>query len=82
MDTFYVSFGSQYGTVPHPTVPMIHPDGVMEVKANDYETARSIVVAAIGATWSNMYDADDMEWKYFPRQVTHRIVNGNIEVLV
>ncbi|MDR3068637.1 MAG: hypothetical protein LBU50_03955 [Cellulomonas sp.] len=52
----YFTFGSRYAYEPHPTLPQAHPDGWLEVRGTDYETARKIAVALLGTAWSCQYD--------------------------
>jgi hypothetical protein len=69
MQKFYVTFGQKYRLGQrHPTFPDAHPDGVIEVEAQDYDAARDIVIRNLGAEWSGLYS--DMEFAkdrhYYP----------------
>jgi hypothetical protein len=77
MVKYYVSFGQRYAREPHPAIPSIHPDGLLEIEADNYDDARGKAFVAIGIAWSYLYSQPSI-W-YFPRGVTHRLIDGRIE---
>jgi hypothetical protein len=60
MQTFYVSFGVQYGSglgkMEHPTLPGVSGDHYLRVVAEDEEQARALVFAVVGREWAFLYD--------------------------
>lgn len=69
---WYVTFGQQYSRNPHPRWPKAHPDGVLAVKAFDYDQARQFVLRELGTCWSDLVSQHDWlteSWKYYPRGV-------------
>lgn len=55
---FYVTFGVQYNTEPHPVID--HPrlaSGYVVIEAPDYETARRMAFAVFGQRFSMVYDS-------------------------
>lgn len=57
---FYVTFGVQYNTEPHPVID--HPriaDGYVVIEAPDYETARRMAFALFGQKFSMIYSSWD-----------------------
>jgi len=70
---FYVTFGQRYAQEPHPHIDGVHPDGVLELEAKDWEDARERVFSLTNAAHSFIYDESDMQhfWGHFPMGVTH-----------
>lgn len=56
-ETWHVTVGVQYTPrdTHHPASPRIHADGYLDVTADSYEAARSLVVEALGDQWSFLY---------------------------
>jgi hypothetical protein len=78
---FRVTFGQRYAREAHPVLGReAHPDGWLTVVADDYETARALVVRELGTAWANLYPLGSMtrdEWaKWFPRGEVGRITAG------
>ena len=66
MTTFFVTFGAQYAHEPHPISRIPHPDGWVEIEADNEAGAREIAVREFGTYWSFIYSAVDWEPSYFP----------------
>lgn len=49
---FFLTFGVQFHTEPHPTWPECNPSGYVRITARTYEQARDIAVARFGQAWS------------------------------
>lgn len=66
MKSFYLTVGYKYAHEPHPQG--LHPDGVVEIRADDYESARRVAFDTFGTKWSGLYETVTMS--YYPRGVT------------
>ena len=73
MKEYYVTFGQQYRTKPHPLVKYAHPDGWLTVIARDMTTAREKAFAELGPDWSFIYETEKFDGGYFPMGELHRI---------
>jgi hypothetical protein len=60
---FYVTFGVEYRTHPHPLG--FHPDGYVIIVAFDEEEARTEAWSLFGSTWSMLYDYRDVDARRF-----------------
>ena len=49
---FFLTFGVQYHSQPHPTWPECNPSGWVRISAPTYEDARAIAVERFGLAWS------------------------------
>jgi hypothetical protein len=65
---FYVTFGVQYRTHPHPLG--MHPDGYVIIVADNEEDARTEAWSLFGTTWSMIYDHYDLDAQRF-KVTTH-----------
>lgn len=75
LENFYVTFGQRYSYDEHPTFPEAHPDGWLEIHAEDYWAAREIAVYALGDAWAFIYSEDDFASSRF------RYPRGALKVL-
>lgn len=66
LNNYYVTFGIKYRYEKHPHWPGAHPDGWLEVIAEDYDAARALVGQYIGNVFAFMYEADRFERKWHP----------------
>jgi len=68
METYLVSFGSDYKRKPHPVLgywPLLGDDAVLSVEADDKGEAREKVHALIGPAWCAIYGPTDSPgWDY------------------
>ncbi len=72
MPTYYATFGVQYGPDPerhveHPVIPEL--SGALhwvEVKAEDYESARRLTFATFDQSWSWLYKWDEFRPEMWP----------------
>lgn len=65
-ENFYITFGQKYRRETHPSGYDISPDGVIQVVAPNYETARDIAVKSFGQEWSFIYPERYTEMDYYP----------------
>lgn len=65
-ENFYITFGQKYRREAHPSGYDISPDGVVQVVAPNYETARDIAVKSFGQEWSFIYPERYTEMNYYP----------------
>lgn len=65
-ENFYITFGQKYRRENHPSGYDISPDGVVQVVAPNYETARDIAVKSFGQEWSFIYPESHAEMDYYP----------------
>lgn len=65
-ENFYITFGQKYRRETHPSGYDISPDGVVQVVAPNYETARDIAVKTFGDQWSFIYPERHAEMDYYP----------------
>lgn len=65
-ENFYITFGQKYRRENHPSGYDISPDGVVQVVAPNYETARDIAVKSFGQEWSFIYPERHAEMDYYP----------------
>lgn len=65
-ENFYITFGQKYRRENHPSGYDISPDGVVQVVAPNYETARDIAVKSFGDQWSFIYPERHAEMDYYP----------------
>lgn len=65
-ENFYITFGQKYRRETHPSGYDISPDGVVQVVAPNYETARDIAVKSFGQEWSFIYPERHAEMDYYP----------------
>ena len=65
-ENFYITFGQKYRRETHPSGYDISPDGVVQVVAPNYETARDIAVKSFGDQWSFIYPESHAEMDYYP----------------
>lgn len=65
-ENFYITFGQKYRRENHPSGYDISPDGVVQVVAPNYETARNIAVKSFGQEWSFIYPERYTEMDYYP----------------
>lgn len=75
---FIVTFGSQYSYQAHPYYEDAHPDGLVEIEAEDEDDAREMAFSLFGTCWSFIYSK---EWfdknesrRYYPRGVLATVV--------
>ena len=63
---YYITFGQRYATEAHPQGG--HPNGWMEVEADNWDLAREKVIACLGSKWANFYDESDFakDRKFYP----------------
>ncbi len=72
MQTFYVTFGVQYGPDPerhveHPVLPDLKGSTHwVEVVAEDYESARRLTFDMFGQAWSWLYKWDEFRPEMWP----------------
>lgn len=66
LHNYYVTFGVKYQHEKHPHWAGAHPDGWLEVIAEDYDTARDLVARYVGNVFAFMYEADRFERKWHP----------------
>lgn len=81
MPDFYVTFGSQYPGVPHPTWGAAHRDGWLRITgARDELEARDAMSQRFGTRWSNIYP-DEPGAEHFPLGEIGRmsVTGGRIE---
>lgn len=70
--TTVFTFGVQYAYTPHPTLgTVVHPDGYLEVRGLNMETARQVVAALTGGAYAFAYDAEEFRAsgseRHYPR---------------
>lgn len=56
MRKFYVTFGFDYATRPHPLFPLAHPEGWVTIVAADEIQARAFAMMTFGTYWAFIYD--------------------------
>ena len=54
-ESFYLTFGQQYRREEHPSGHSVHPDGYVEIIANNLEAAREKAFATFGPDWFTVY---------------------------
>jgi hypothetical protein len=64
---FYLTFGVQYPSVPHPKWAGADKDGWVTIEATSDEQARELALAHFGNHWSMIYPE-----KYFPEEYNKR----------
>lgn len=74
---FCITFGSQYSYQEHPYFEDAHPDGWIEIEAEDEESAREMAFSLFGTAWSFLYEQEYFEKesrRYYPRGVLAEVV--------
>ena len=68
---WYVTFGQKYHSIKHPCWAPAHPDGVLAIRATNYDEARRRTLNLLGSAWSDLMDWETWQrvWKLFPRGV-------------
>jgi hypothetical protein len=68
---FFVTFGSQYRYEEHPYFTDAHPDGWVEIEAEDETQAREMAWSLFGDHWSFIYGdyefANSIYKGYYPK---------------
>ncbi len=67
MATYCLTFGEKFRREPHPTFPEAHPDGWVEVDADDIAEATSIGLRLFGNDWARVYTRSGISERHFPR---------------
>lgn len=67
VSTYCLTFGDQFRSEEHPTFPAAHPDGWVEVEADDYSHAVRIGYALFGGKWASAYPRHLIQEQFFPR---------------
>lgn len=70
---FYITFGVQYRTEPHPSLPrdIAHPSGVMAITAPNEDLARKLAHAVTDGAYAFLYPwGEGPSEKHHPRGVT------------
>lgn len=71
---FFVTFGSQYSYQEHPLYDDAHPDGWVEIQAQDETIARMVAWMLFGDHWSFIYAESEFENRsYYPRGVLAQV---------
>lgn len=70
---YFVTFGQQYRTNPHPMVKYADPDGWLTIEAESGVHAREKAFKELGNAWAMMYLKKDFHPEYFPKGELHRI---------
>lgn len=74
MSQYFVTFGQQYRTEPHPKVKYAHPDGWLTIEAPTMAEAREKAFVELGSHWGFIYENNkDFARHYFPLGELHRI---------
>lgn len=55
LETFYVTFGSQYSIEAHPFWEKAHPEGYLRILAPDELSARAMAFGLLDQRWSMIY---------------------------
>jgi len=63
---YFLTFGIQYNTEPHPTWPECNPKGWIRINAPTYEEARNIAIEWFGLDWSMLTPSVHFNPKFFP----------------
>jgi hypothetical protein len=74
---FYLTFGVQYATEPHPMGVNVDPKGWVRIAAATEEEARAIALAHFGTHWSRLIPEEHFRPDYFPAgELTHLPIPG------
>lgn len=60
-EDFHITFGRRYADEPHPTCPIVHPDGWITLRATNYYAARALAYKAFGQNWCDVYTSKGFE---------------------
>lgn len=66
MATFYVTFGQKYLREEHPYFSAAHPDGWLEVEAEGYIEAVTMVQENLQQKYSSIYSEESWDPSFFP----------------
>jgi hypothetical protein len=62
---FFMTVGYQYKQTPHPQG--LHPDGWVEIEAEDYDDAYQIAFLHYDSRWAFLYNEASFKRQYHPR---------------
>lgn len=65
-ENYFLTFGIQYNSTPHPMWPECNPKGWVRITAPSYEQARYIAVERFGLNWSMLTPSVHFNPKFFP----------------
>lgn len=63
---FFLTFGVQYNSEPHPEWPECNPKGWVRITAPTYEEARSLAIERFGLNWSMLTPSVHFNTRFFP----------------
>lgn len=73
METYYLTFGSQYAVEAHPNWKKAHPNGYVVVVAPNELAARALAFGTFGTAWSMIYHSsefnplDEEHQRWYPK---------------
>lgn len=76
MSNFYLTFGVQYRSEPHPVWTGADPDGWVLIEAPDEERARKLAAAYFETYWAFLYDEATFNPSrhYYPKMEIARLI--------